>query len=271
MSDNAITAASIATATTSSATATSSSSTDSSRSTAAMLKDDFLTLLVAQLQNQDPLNPEDSTQFTTQLAQFSSLEQLFNLNDSMNNMATANANAARFSTLSTMGKDVSYPASSFEYNGGSMDIGYLLDGQAKDVTLGLQCNGVTVTTIKGSELTSGAHFLTWDGLTADGKTAPTGTYKIIVEAKAADGQSVSVQSLVKSEVTGVDLTGDYGGTLITAAGSVGFSSIIGVYDKNSSTSTASQATNVVSETAETVSEVANALAAATGATVAVGE
>ena len=240
------------------------SSNSSSKATATMLKEDFLTLLVAQLQNQDPLNPDDPTEFTSQLTQFSSLEQLFNLNDSMNNMATANANAARFSTLNTIGKDVSFPTSSFQYNGGPTEIGYLLDGQAKDVTLSLQANGVTVATLKGTELNSGSHFITWDGLTTDGKEAPVGTYKIIVEAKAADGQGVSVQSLVKSEVTGVDLTGNYGGTLITAAGPVSFTSILGVHDRNSAQSAspaAGTANDIVNEVAEAAE---GALAAATG-------
>ena len=213
-----------------------STSANSSPNSAILGKQDFLTLLVAQLKNQDPLNPSDPTQFTAQLAQFSSLEQLFNLNDSMNNMATANANAARFTTLNTIGKEVSFPASSFDFAGGPVNLGYVLDGQAKDVTLALQCNGVTVATLQGEELNAGTHFINWDGLTTGGKPAPVGNYKIVIQAKAADGQGVSVQSLVRSQVNGVDLGGNYGGTLLTAAGQVSFASILGVYDKNAAQS-----------------------------------
>jgi flagellar basal-body rod modification protein FlgD len=212
-----------------SATATQSAQ---SRAGAVLAKEDFLTLLVAQLQNQDPLNPSDPTEFTAQLAQFSSLEQLFNLNDSMTNMATANANAARFTTLNTIGKEVSFPASSFDFNGEPVNLGYLLDGQAKDVSFALQLNGVTVATLKGEELNAGTHFVSWDGLTTDGKPAPAGNYKIVIQAQAADGQSVSVQSLVRSQVTGVDLGGNYGGTLLTLAGPISFASILGVYERN---------------------------------------
>jgi len=217
-----------------SATAQSTTSAQSSQSRAGAIlaKEDFLSLLVAQLKNQDPLNPSDPTEFTAQLAQFSSLEQLFNLNDSMNNMATANANAARFTTLNTIGKEVSFPANSFDFNGQPVNLGYLLDGQAKDVSFALQLNGVTVATLKGEELNAGTHFISWDGLTADGKPAPAGNYKIVIAAQAASGQSVSVQSLVRSQVTGVDLGGNYGGTLLTAAGPISFASILGVYDKN---------------------------------------
>ncbi|MDR3090302.1 MAG: flagellar hook assembly protein FlgD [Desulfobulbaceae bacterium] len=245
-----ITAASVTAATTANATS-------SKRNDAALAKEDFLSLLVAQLQNQDPLNPSDPTEFTAQLAQFSSLEQLFNLNDSMENLATSNANADRFATLNTIGKEVSYPANSFDFTGGPVNVGYLLDGQAKDVTLSLQLDGVTVASLRGEELNSGAHFLTWDGLTADGKAAPVGKYKIVVSAKAADGQSVSAQSLVRSEVTGVDLGGDYGGTLITAAGQISFGSIVGVYEKAAASSSSSgldQAIAVADEAAEALRE-----------------
>ena len=62
-------------------------------------KEDFLTLLVAQLQNQDPMNPEDATEFTAQLAQFSSLEQLFNINENMEDLALAQQQSDRFSTM----------------------------------------------------------------------------------------------------------------------------------------------------------------------------
>ena len=82
-----------------------------------MGKEDFLTLLVAQLQNQDPLNPDDPTEFTAQLAQFSSLEQLFTLNESMDNLVASNASSDRLSTLATIGKEVAYHGDTFEYAG----------------------------------------------------------------------------------------------------------------------------------------------------------
>lgn len=195
-----------------------------------MGKEDFLTLLVAQLQNQDPLNPDDPTEFTAQLAQFSSLEQLFTLNESMNSLVASNENSDRLSTLGTIGKEVAYHGTDFKYTGDPLDVGYQLDGTASDVTLSLQQKGVTVATLKGTDLTAGSHFITWDGLTDQGKMAPIGDYDIIISAKAVDGESVAVAPIIKSEVTGVDLEGASGGMLITQAGSVQFSNILGVYE-----------------------------------------
>jgi len=199
-----------------------------------MGKEDFLTLLVAQLKNQDPLNPDEPTEFTAQLAQFSSLEQLFNLNDSMKNLATSNANGDRFATLQTIGKNVVYQESSFDYDGKMpIELGYQLDGPATQVQLTIKKNGATVRVLDGSELTKGNHFLSWDGLDKNGDPAGSGAYSVSISAKAGEGKSVAASPLLKSEVTGVDLTGEYGGKLLTKAGEVAFTSILGVYELGS--------------------------------------
>jgi len=230
-------------------TASSGQSTAKNKNDAIMGKQDFLTLLVAQLQNQDPLSPDDPTEFTAQLAQFSSLEQLFTLNDSTNSFVTSNVNSDRLSTLGTIGKDVAYSGSSFNFSGPPVELGYTLDAQATAVTLALQLDGVTVATLEGTDLSAGNHYLTWDGLTTDGAKAPSGKYKIVLQAKAASGESVAASPLIKSEVTGVDLGGESGGTLITKAGEVSFNSIIGVYDPG--TSGGSTATNSAKATTST--------------------
>lgn len=199
-----------------------------------MGKEDFLTLLVAQLKNQDPLNPDDPTEFTAQLAQFSSLEQLTNINESMKNMATSNANSDRFATLQTIGKDVIYQDSAFSYNGeGGAQLGYQLDGEASAVTLSIKRNGSTIKTLQGTELSKGNHILNWDGLTETGSDAERGAYTISVSVNSIDGSSIAVSPLIQSMVTGVDLTGELGGKLETQAGEVAFSSILGVYENKS--------------------------------------
>ena len=223
------------------ASSTTKSSTATSKDTATtenvMGKQEFLTLLVAQLQNQDPLNPNDPTEFTAQLAQFSSLEQLFNLNKSMDNLVTSNANSDKLTTLNTIGKEVIYQDGSFDFTGEPITLGYKLDGQAKEVTLALQLDGATVATLKGTDLTKGNHFLTWDGLATNGQPAASGKYKIVITAKAAEGESVAANPLIRSEVTGVDLDGEFGGVLITKAGKVEFNTILGVYEKTAASTT----------------------------------
>ncbi len=230
-----------------------------SQKTDIMGKEDFLTLLVAQLQNQDPLNPDEPTEFTAQLAQFSQLEQLFNLNESIDTMVTSNENSDKFSTLQTIGKYVVYQDSDFEYSGeGEVHLGYMLDGDASEVELTIKKDGKTIRTIDGRELDAGNHFITWDGLDTDGNSMGEGSYQIVVSAKATAGDSVAVSPLIKSEVTGVDLTGDFGGTLQTRAGKVSFASIIGVFEKENSKDTEEEAsdqslTDKIENTASVVS------------------
>jgi flagellar basal-body rod modification protein FlgD len=212
-------------------TSTAGNSSSSKSKSDIMGKEDFLSLLVAQLQNQDPLNPENPTEFTAQLAQFSSLEQLFNLNESMENIVTSNANADRFATLQTIGKNVVYQDSKFEFEGeGEMELGYQLDGNASEVQITIKKDGTTVAVLDGSEMTKGNHFLTWDGMTESGDPAESGSYTFAISVKASEGESVAASPLIKSEVTGVDLTGEYGGKLLTKAGEVSFASVLGVYD-----------------------------------------
>lgn len=213
--------------TTSSSTGTTTAQTSNE---AVMGKEDFLKLLVAQMQNQDPLSPDDPTEFTAQLAQFSSLEQLFTLNESVNNMVASSTSSDQLATLNTIGKDVSYFSSSFEYNGESIEIGYELDGSASEVSLSLISDGQTVAILEGEELTEGRHFISWEGLSTTNEAAPHGKYQIVMQAKSVGEDSVAAAPLVKSEVTGVDLDGTNGGILITQAGQVAFNSILGVFE-----------------------------------------
>lgn len=210
-----------------------SASSNSSKNTADIMgKEDFLTLLVAQLKNQDPLNPDEPTEFTAQLAQFSSLEQLFNLNESMDNLAASNTNSDKFSTLQTIGKQVIYQDSSFSYSGaGDMQVGYQLDGNVAEVQLSIKRNGATVAVLEGTELTKGNHILTWDGTTNSGAQAERGEYTVSVSVKTSEG-SVAASPLIQSVVTGVDLSNKSGSMLETSAGEVPFTAVLGVYNNS---------------------------------------
>lgn len=224
------------TATAASTSAKTSTSTSASKTADIMGKEDFLTLLVAQLQNQDPLNPDDPTEFTAQLAQFSSLEQLYNLNESMAGLTTAQANSQKLSALSLIGKEVSYNGSSFSFDGAPIAVGYQLDGVATGVTISLQnSDGKTIKTLQAedTELKTGNHFITWDGTDMDGETVAAGTYKIVLSATAANsGAGVAAAPLISSEVTGVDLSN---GMLTTKAGEVLFNNLIKVTESANST------------------------------------
>ncbi len=219
--------------TTSAATAT-TATTAAAATSKTLGQSDFLNLLVAQLKNQDPLNPSDPTQFTSQLAQYSQLEQLFNLNSSMGNLTTAQSNSERLSSLSLIGQDVVVQGSDFALGNTSAQLGYKTDGTAASVKLNIQnSDGKTVGTLAGKDLTAGNHFLTWDGKDGSGNMLPAGTYTITVDAKNSAGASVNVSSLIRATVTGVDLSGSEA-QIVTGSGEYKVSSIFGAYNSGQS-------------------------------------
>lgn len=218
-----------------------------------MGKEDFLTLLVAQLQNQDPMNPDDPTEFTSQLAEFSSLEQLQNMNESMDELAATQKQSDQFATMDLIGKEVVYTDSAFTYDGEPVRIGYQLDGTASSVSMYIQDeNGASIATLNPVNFTKGDHFLEWDGLDSEGNEVPAGNYNIVLQASSAgENTTIAISPLVQSEVTGVDLSNESGDAILhTLAGAeISVNSIIAVYspDKIHSDIATDNEENVVEE------------------------
>ena len=202
-------------------------------------QDEFLTLLVAQLQNQDPLNPTDATEFTAQLAQYSQLEQLFNLNDAMDGLTAAQTSSQKVSALSLINKEVVVEDSHFPFDGAPTRIGYRVDGPATDISLQIRNSaGATVATLNASDTTPGEHFLTWNGLDQNGAPLPADTYQLAVTAKSASADAtVLVAPLVRTIVTGVDLSGSEP-LVVTRTGEFLVSAIRGVYEGEAAATTA---------------------------------
>jgi flagellar basal-body rod modification protein FlgD len=173
-----------------------------------MGKEDFLKLLVAQLQHQDPLNPADPTEFTAQLAQFGQLEQLTNANKNLEQLGRMSGEMEKMSALSLIGQDVVAEGSAFHFNGEAMQLGYRLDTPADKVTLYVQNqSGSTLTTITARETSSGQYFVDWDGYTDSGMPLVPGDYSLIVHAIDADEKTIDSKSLIKGRVEAVDLGG----------------------------------------------------------------
>ena len=173
-----------------------------------MGKEDFLKLLVAQLQHQDPLNPADPTEFTSQLAQFGQLEQLTNANKSLEQLGRMSGEMEKMSALSLIGQDVVAEQSQFHFNGASMQLGYSIDAPAEKVTLYVQNqSGATLTTITARETSPGQYFVDWDGYTDVGMPLVPGDYSLIVHALDADDKVIDSKSLIKGRVNAVDLGG----------------------------------------------------------------
>ena len=173
-----------------------------------MGKDDFLMLLVAQLENQDPMNPQDATEFTSQLAQFSQLEQLANANESLKGLAAMSSEMERMSALGLIGQDVVAQTEQFHFGGEAMQLGYRLETPADDVKLYiLSETGSTLTTISARETDPGEYFIDWDGYSDFGMPLEPGDYSLVIKAVDAENKPIQTDSLIKGRVEAVDMTG----------------------------------------------------------------
>lgn len=170
----------------------------------AMGKDTFLKLLVTQLQYQDPLNPVENTEFTAQLAQFSSLEALTDMSESINQMSSLQGSLNNIQALSFIGKEVSAQGNIIHYGGEDVGINFSLDKSAADVMVHIYTEeGIHVRSIGIGEAASGDLEYVWNGTDDSGQAVDSGRYTFIVEAVDYNGQPVSSTSYALGEVTGV--------------------------------------------------------------------
>lgn len=168
-------------------------------------KEEFLTLMVEQLKHQDPMNPADATEFTAQLAQFSSLEQLFNINASLEQMGGNTAAVQRLSALSMIGTEVVSKGSEFTYSGEPLKLGYNMDEAAEQGVLYIRdAAGYTVAAKPLTQMNAGQHMLEWDGVGDSGNKLPHGKYSVAISAFNGE-DPVAAHPLVQSRVIGVDM------------------------------------------------------------------
>lgn len=168
-------------------------------------KDDFLNLLVAQLQNQDPLNPMDSTQFTSQLAQFSSLEQLSNINSGLTRLQDSQEGNAQSLAVGYIGKHVLADGDVVMLKAaGGTDLHFELSSDAAAAQINIyDAAGEYVRTLETGALAAGRQALTWDGKDGSGRRINAGPYSFEVLAVDADGSMVKANPLVSTPVIGV--------------------------------------------------------------------
>lgn len=175
---------------------------------AAMGKDAFLKLLVTQLENQDPLNPTDNTEFVAQLAQFSSLEGIQNLNTSLGDMKGSMNALQEFGSTSLIGKNAKAESSSFVYGGTPRKLGFSLGSDASSANLIIrEPSGKPVKEIDLGPVKAGYNEAEWNGANTGGALANQGLYSFSVEAKGADNKAVDSKTFIKGPVTGVSLGG----------------------------------------------------------------
>ena len=168
-------------------------------------KEDFLKLLVAQLQNQDPLNPMESTEFTAQLAQFSSLEQLTNMNKNLEYLRLYQASINNAQAVNFIGKTVKASGNSINVKDGALNqIQFNLAGDAADVNVYVyDSSDNLVKTINCGSLSDGEQSIEWDGTNDNGETVSDGTYTFKVSATDTSGETVEASTYMTVEVTGV--------------------------------------------------------------------
>ena len=195
-----------------SATSGSTASSTTSSSTSGLGMDAFLQLLVTQLQYQDPLDPMDDKEFVAELAQFSSLEQLTEINSGIEGLSTLTQEQQMIGAVNFIGKTI-------EANGTAVNVE---DGAATSVTFTLpedaatclvnvlDSSGNIVRTVDLGATTAGQVEFEWDGKDYDGNAVDDGQYQVAVTATNADGEVMTVTSTMTGTVEGIQqVSGSY--------------------------------------------------------------
>ncbi len=197
---------------TSPSTALSASSTPSVTATTQPLgQDAFLKLLMAQLSNQDPLNPTSGTEFVTQLAQFSMVEQAQAQSTTLGTISTQLTGLSNSDATALVGKNVTLSGNTLSWNGSlATSSSVTLGAAAKQVQVQItDSTGNVVRTMQLGAESAGPLAVTWDGHTDAGLSAPSGTYTMNVTAADASGAPVAVTQSVTGVVTAVSFSQGY--------------------------------------------------------------
>jgi len=166
---------------------------------------EFLQLLTTQLQNQDPLSPMDTNQFTQQLVEFAQVEQQMKSNDSLSTLVTLQQSAQTTQALALVGATVVVNGSTAQ----------LTNGQASWTVNATKPATATVAIADSTgrnaftgtyTVNSGAQTFAWDGRGNDGTLWPDGTYTLTATGTDASGQSTAISTQIQAVVNSVDLT-----------------------------------------------------------------
>ncbi|ADK85668.1 flagellar hook capping protein [Desulfarculus baarsii DSM 2075] len=182
-----------------STTDTSSSSIDDS-----LGQDAFLTMFMAQVTNQNPLDPMDNTEFTAQLATFSQLEKLTQIAESMEGISDLQTSMDKSVALGYLGKEVTVSGNVMPViDGEAGEMGFYLDYAAEAQAIITDENGVTVATVDLGTVAAGQNYFTWDATDDAGQAVEDGAYTITIEATSSVGETVDVYGqTITAKVTG---------------------------------------------------------------------
>ena len=167
--------------------------------------DQFLTLFIAQIKNQDPLSPLDSAEFTAQLAQFTSVEQLYGMNSSLSDIKeTLNDQGGQQDLIGLIGKTVKADENTISVENGQVLSGFfnLEEGAETTVTV-YDSNGLKIRTLYLGWKDEGEHNINWEGRDESGEVVPDGAYTFEVTSRDENGYYVAANTYISGEVTGV--------------------------------------------------------------------
>jgi flagellar basal-body rod modification protein FlgD len=192
-----------------SSTAGSSGSSNSSSSSTSgiggLTMNDFLTLMTAQLQNQDPLNPTDSNAFLQQLSELSTVEGISQLNTSMTTLSNSMLSSQALSSASLVGQGILAPASSAYYTSGTPLTGAVqVPTGATNVVLSITNSAGALVDQLNVQASAGTQTFSWNGTGTNGQPMPSGTYGISAAAEVG-GSNQAATTLINGTVTSVTL------------------------------------------------------------------
>jgi flagellar basal-body rod modification protein FlgD len=187
--------------------------------------DRFLTMLVAQLKNQDPLNPLDNAQVTTQMAQISTVEGINKLNATLQAMSLGFTSSQTLQAASLVGRQVMTEGSTLQLAGGVAQGGYQLEGHADGLTLTVRsASGAVIHKAELGAQEAGIHGFHWDGMTDSGAAAAPGTYTFEVAARAGK-EPVKATTMMIGRVDGVTPAADGTQLDLGALGTTSFGAV----------------------------------------------
>jgi flagellar basal-body rod modification protein FlgD len=168
----------------------------------------FLNLLMAQLKNQDPLSPMDNTAFTGEMAQFSSLEQLTNINTNLSGLSQVTSSVNSSQAIGMIGKTIEAAGNTITMSSGvATPIAFNLPSATSVTDISItNSSGNVVATLKPGALSTGDQTIKWDGKDSNGTVLPDGAYTYSVNATAGN-QAVLATTYTTGMVSSVSVQG----------------------------------------------------------------
>jgi len=189
----------------------------------------FMTLLVAQMRNQDPLNPMDNNQMSSQMALLNMVSGINSLNKTLSSMSASQQLGDSFKATDLIGHTVLIPSSSVVLNNGNGDFSIDLADNVQSATVSLtDKQGNLVKSFNLGATPAGVHSLSWNGLSDDGQVLADGSYTIKIDA-LKNGTAVNAASLVTDRVDNLVLSGGLASLQLSRLGNIGLSDIRAVY------------------------------------------